>query len=88
MIRIRCIHSNLCSVVMTPYSKFDYFDSSCRIVTGFAKMLPLITASLVMGCAQELLGIDHEDSVVDSWVSYCHHCSVESVQRCVIYQEI
>eukprot|EP00603_Paraphysomonas_imperforata_P000688 CAMPEP_0114444964 /NCGR_PEP_ID=MMETSP0103-20121206/18366_1 /TAXON_ID=37642 ORGANISM="Paraphysomonas imperforata, Strain PA2" /NCGR_SAMPLE_ID=MMETSP0103 /ASSEMBLY_ACC=CAM_ASM_000201 /LENGTH=523 /DNA_ID=CAMNT_0001616535 /DNA_START=273 /DNA_END=1843 /DNA_ORIENTATION=+ len=50
-------------------------------VVGFAKMLPLITASLVIGCAQELLGIGHEDSVVDSWVSYCHHCSVESVQR-------
>ena len=47
-------------------------------------MLPLISASLVLGCAQELLGIDNENSVVDSWVSYCHHCSVESIQRSYI----
>lgn len=44
-------------------------------------MLPLLAASLVLGCASELHGIDLVDSVVDSWVSYCHHCSVESVQR-------
>lgn len=48
---------------------------------GFIKMLPLIAAALVLGCAKELQGISHADSVVDSWTSYCYHATVETIQR-------
>ena len=44
-------------------------------------MLPLVAASIVLGSAKELLGINHVASFIDSFVSYCHHSSVETIQR-------
>jgi hypothetical protein len=53
---------------------------ACLFV-GFTKMLPLMAAALVLGCSKEMLGISRASSVVDSWISYCSHASVETIQR-------
>jgi hypothetical protein len=49
--------------------------------SGFSKILPVIVASLILGCREELASLTHTAGAVDCFSSFCRHSSVETLQR-------